>query len=188
MVAVEDIAWITYQLGRAPRQMTGVGHRCASGVPMVIVTQPLPETPERASFFPTLFWLTCPVAVKAVSRLEDEGWIQRWQERLSSDPVLNAAVMQAQQTYVRLRIEQLNPEQQQHVAETQPQLWNDLSRLGIGGVAEWGTVKCLHMHLAHYWGTHENPIGQWVEEQITVHSACRVCLDAGKAHHAGVAK
>jgi len=36
--------------------------------------------------FPTLYWLTCPEAVGAVSRLESDGWIKRLSHRAEVDP------------------------------------------------------------------------------------------------------
>ena len=36
--------------------------------------------------FPTTYWLTCPEAGKAVSRLEADGWIARFNERERTDP------------------------------------------------------------------------------------------------------
>src|SRR5258708_1152223 len=58
-----DLTAITRQLGRVPRGLLGVAHRCPCGLPDVVQTAPrLPDgTP-----FPTLYYLTCPRAVAAV--------------------------------------------------------------------------------------------------------------------------
>src|SRR5260370_35021297 len=60
-----DLTAITRQLGRVPRGLLGVAHRCPCGLPDVVQTAPrLPDgTP-----FPTLYYLTCPRAVAAVGR------------------------------------------------------------------------------------------------------------------------
>jgi len=44
------------QLGRSPRAIAGIGHRCGCGLPDVVTTEPrLPNgTP-----FPTTYYLTC---------------------------------------------------------------------------------------------------------------------------------
>src|SRR5260370_38842296 len=57
-----DLTAITRQLGRVPRGLLGVAHRCPCGLPDVVQTAPrLPDgTP-----FPTLYYLTCPRAVAA---------------------------------------------------------------------------------------------------------------------------
>src|SRR5260370_33809732 len=60
-----DLTAITRQLGRVPRGLLGVAHRCPCGLPDVVQTAPrLPDgTP-----FPTLYYLTCPRAVAAAGR------------------------------------------------------------------------------------------------------------------------
>ena len=58
------------QLGRTPRGTRAVAHRCPCGLPDVVETTPrlADGTP-----FPTLFYLTCPRATAACSRLESAG-------------------------------------------------------------------------------------------------------------------
>src|SRR5260370_42504027 len=65
-----DLTAITRQLGRVPRGLLGVAHRCPRGLPDGVQTAPrLPGgTP-----FPTLYYLTCPRAVAAASR-PGAGW------------------------------------------------------------------------------------------------------------------
>ncbi len=59
MIAARDQAVIAAQLGRAPRGLLGVAHRCPCGLPDVAETAPrLPD----GSPFPTLYYLTCPRA------------------------------------------------------------------------------------------------------------------------------
>ena len=62
-----DVAAIERQLGRVPRGMAGVAHRCPCGQPDVVRTAPrLPDgTP-----FPTTYYATCPRLTAAVSTLE----------------------------------------------------------------------------------------------------------------------
>src|ERR687893_2585657 len=80
-----DLDTVAAQLGRRPRATRGVGHRCPCGNPDVVETSPrlADGTP-----FPTLFYLTCPHATAACSRLESAGVMRDMQERLSTDPGL----------------------------------------------------------------------------------------------------
>ena len=82
MIAERDEAAIAAQLGRAPRGLLGVAHRCPCGRPDVAETAPrLPDgTP-----FPTLYYLTCPRAAAAVSQLEAAGLMREMTARLSDD-------------------------------------------------------------------------------------------------------
>ena len=83
-----DVRAVTRQLGRVPRGLLTVAHRCPCGLPDVIETAPrLPDgTP-----FPTLYYLTCPRAVAAVSRLEARGLMRDMGERVAADPSLRQA-------------------------------------------------------------------------------------------------
>ena len=67
MINPKDAAAVAAQLGRAPRGLRSVAHRCPCGLPDVVRTAPrlTDGTP-----FPTLYYLTCPRAAAAVSGLE----------------------------------------------------------------------------------------------------------------------
>ena len=65
-----DLRLVAEQLGRAPTVPFTVVARCPGGHPLVIRNAPVDE---RGEPFPTTFWLSCPDAVRAVSRLEAES-------------------------------------------------------------------------------------------------------------------
>jgi uncharacterized protein len=81
VISTRDEAVIALQLGRAPRGLLGVAHRCPCGLPDVAETAPrLPDgTP-----FPTLYYLTCPRANAAVSKLEAAGLMRDMTARLEA--------------------------------------------------------------------------------------------------------
>ena len=137
-----DEAVVERQLGRAPRGLRAVAHRCPCGLPDVVETAPrLPDgTP-----FPTLYYLTCPRAVAECSRLESALVMKEQNERLAVDPELAAAYASAHEDYLARR------EAAGHVAE-------------IAGVSAGGMptrVKCLHVHVAQALaeGPGGNPFG-----------------------------
>jgi exopolyphosphatase/guanosine-5'-triphosphate,3'-diphosphate pyrophosphatase len=137
---------VAEQLGRAPLTDFTVVARCGQGHPLVIRNRPIDRDGEP---FPTLFWLTCPLAVKAVSRLESEGWIRRLDARTSEDPDLGRALVTAHEDYAR--------ERGRWIPEASG--WG-----GVGGGR--GGVKCLHAHYANHLGGGEDPIGSWVAERV----------------------
>jgi uncharacterized protein len=73
-----DLTLVASQLGREPTTPFSVVARCPGGHPLVIRNHPFDAAGDP---FPTLFWLTCPDAVRAVSRLEAEGAIAMWNAR-----------------------------------------------------------------------------------------------------------
>lgn len=83
-----DIAAFELQLGRPPRGLRAIAHRCPCGQPDVVETAPrLPDgTP-----FPTTYYLTCPRAASAIGTLEANGVMKEMQARLATDPELAAA-------------------------------------------------------------------------------------------------
>ncbi len=69
-VAQGDLEMVARQLGRRPRGVVAIAHRCPCGAPAVVRTAPrLPDgTP-----FPTTYYATCPRLTAAISTLESEG-------------------------------------------------------------------------------------------------------------------
>ena len=87
-----DVETVRQQLGREPTTAFQVIVRCPTGHPLVIRDDPLDEHGEP---FPTMFWLTCPDAVRAVSRMEATGEIGRMNDRYDEDPLFHDAVDRA---------------------------------------------------------------------------------------------
>ena len=137
-----DRAAVAAQLGREPRAIRAVAHRCPCGNPDVVETSPrLPDgTP-----FPTLYYLTCPRASAAVGRLEASGLMREMSERLHADEQLAAGYRAAHESYLARR------EELGHVAE--------IAGISAGGMPN--RVKCLHVLVGHALATGPgvNPLG-----------------------------
>jgi hypothetical protein len=140
-----DEAAVAAQLGREPRAIHEVGHRCPCGNPDVVTTEPrLPDgTP-----FPTTYYLTCPRAASRIGTLEGSGLMKEMQDRLATDPALAADYEAAHQRYLDAR--------------------DALGRVPeIEGVSAGGMpdrVKCLHVLAAQALaqGRGANPLGDEV--------------------------
>ncbi len=133
---------VAAQLGRAPRAIRAVAHRCPCGNPDVIETSPrLPDgTP-----FPTLYYLTCPRAASLIGTLEASGLMSEMTDRLKVDDALAEAYRQAHLGYLQRR------EALAHVAE--------IDGISAGGMPT--RVKCLHVLVGHALaaGPGVNPLG-----------------------------
>ena len=138
----DDEAAITRQLGRVPRGVMRVAHRCPCGRPDVVQTAP--RLPDGAPF-PTLFYLTCPRASSAIGTLESSGLMREMEARLSGDPELAAQYRRAHDKYVAARAE----------IEGVP----EIDGISAGGMPD--RVKCLHVLVAHSLaaGPGVNPLG-----------------------------
>src|SRR5438105_3042880 len=88
----DDRTILAAQLGRDARGDIDVVARCRFGLPSVIKTSPYLEdgTP-----FPTLYYVVCPVAMRAIGRLEAAGTMRAYEERLHADEDLRNAYRRA---------------------------------------------------------------------------------------------
>jgi len=120
-----DRAVVQRQIGRPPRAFRCVAVRCPFGRPAVTEQSAYDDAGEP---FPTMFWLTCPHLVAAVSRLEAAGGVDRWTRVASEDAALHESLERAHAEQRALR-----PELDAGVAGARP---------GAGG------LKCLHAHVA----------------------------------------
>jgi hypothetical protein len=144
-----DAAVVAGQLGRPPRAVHAVGHRCPCGNPDVVVTEPrLPDgTP-----FPTTFYLTCPRAASRIGSLEGSGLMAEMSARLANEPGLAERYAAAHQRYLTAR------EAIGHVEE--------IAGVSAGGMPS--RVKCLHVLAgqALAQGRGVNPLGDEVLDRL----------------------
>ena len=144
-VSPDDVDAVAAQLGRQPRSIRAVAHRCGCGLPDVVSTEPrLPDgTP-----FPTTYYLTCPRAASRIGTLEGSGLMKEMEGRLAADPELAAAYAGAHHRYLAARSELGD------VAE--------IAGVSAGGMPD--RVKCLHVLAAHALaeGPGVNPLGDEV--------------------------
>lgn len=125
-----DLAAVAELLGRVPRGVVGIAHRCPCGRPDVVETAPrLPDgTP-----FPTTYYLVDPFAASAISTLEASGLMRRMQDRLATDPELAAAYAAAHEDYLARRARLGSVE--------------EIEGISAGGMPT--RVKCLHALAGH---------------------------------------
>jgi len=135
VTAAGDLAAVEAQLGREPRGVLGIAHRCPCGLPDVVETAPrLPDgTP-----FPTLYYLTCPRATAAMSRLEAAGLMREMTARLGTDAELRSAQISAHKSYARSRASAAAQAGVDPLPDGSPT---------AGGMPD--RVKCLHALAAH---------------------------------------
>jgi hypothetical protein len=147
--AARDEAAVAAQLGRAPRSIHGVAHRCPCGNPDVVATEP---RLEDGTPFPTTFYLTCPRAASLIGTLEASGLMREMTERLGEDPDLAAAYRRAHEAYLSFR---------GSIGEV-----SEISGVSAGGMPT--RVKCLHVLAgqALAQGPGVNPLGDEVVDLL----------------------
>jgi hypothetical protein len=148
------------QLGRAPRAIHEVGHRCPCGNPDVVTTQP---RLENGTPFPTTFYLTCPRATSAIGTLEASGLMREMTERLAHEPELAAAYRRAHDAYLAYRAT---------LGEVP-----EIAGVSAGGMPD--RVKCLHVLAAQALaqGPGVNPLGDEVLERLGEYWSDGPCVE-----------
>lgn len=148
-IDARDEAVVTAQLGRSPRAVHAVGHRCPCGNPDVVVTEPrLPDgTP-----FPTTFYLTCPRAASRIGALEGSGLMGELTARLAEEPELSRAYAAAHRRYLAAR---------EAIGRVE-----EIAGISAGGMPS--RVKCLHVLAgqALAQGRGANPLGDEVLDRL----------------------
>lgn len=82
---------VGWQLGRKITNMRRVVFRCPYGYPVVIESFPIKDGKP----FPTLYWLTCPHLRKEVSKLESQGYVKEFEEKLEREGKLREKMKKA---------------------------------------------------------------------------------------------
>jgi hypothetical protein len=164
LISAPDRAVVQAQLGRTPRAVRAVAHRCPCGNPDVVETSPrLPD----GSPFPTLYYLTCPRAASAIGTLEASGLMSEMTDRLAADTELAAAYAAAHESYLARR------EEIGHVDE--------IDGISAGGMPN--RVKCLHVLVGHALaaGPGVNPLGDEALDRLEDWWANGPCVPPGQA-------
>jgi hypothetical protein len=154
----EQLLLIERQIGRAPRGIEAIACQTEAGIPLVLQMRSLlGDTP-----FPTLYWLCSKDLSVAISRLEDAGWVKRIEQELQRDEALRHTFHAQQQRYVERR--QVLMRAPDRARLEQKGLAERFARHGIGGIARWDKVRCLHMQYAHWLAEGDNVIGERLEQ------------------------
>lgn len=132
----------------------------------------MPPILDDGTPFPTLYWLSCPLAATRIGRLESGGGVRRMEGKAASDPDFAAALEAAHRSYEEERDSLLG-------ADAGP-----VPTGGVGGSTQG--VKCLHAHYAHTRAGGDNPVGSLVAGWIEPLDCTEPCVLAGERNPAWV--
>jgi uncharacterized protein len=159
LIEARDEVAVEAQLGRPPRSVHGVAHRCPCGNPDVVATEP---RLEDGTPFPTTFYLTCPRAASMIGTLEASGLMGEMADRLAEDPALAAAYLRAHEEYLAAR---------EAIGDVP-----EIDGVSAGGMPN--RVKCLHALAAQSLaqGRGVNPLGDEVLDRLGSFWAAGPCV------------
>ncbi len=158
-------AVVERQLNRKVTNLKSVIRYCSFGYPVVVESYPVKDGEP----FPTLYWLTCPFLRKEVAKLEEKGWIKRFEKMIEEDPVFKEKLEKAHEVVKKRRDALIKDEN----------IRRALEGVGSGGIRDISHVKCLHLHLADYLAGVDNPVGEqvWLLIGVKECDGGRVCED-----------
>jgi serine/threonine protein phosphatase PrpC len=149
-----------------------------NAVPQVLILYPLNANDLQGRYnleegskpFPTITWMSCPNLFSKISKLEVDGWIAKFQKKLTNvnegKEEYRERMKVAHRLYSEFRWNLLTNEDKEMIEKAG---WaQNLRDIGIAGMAKCDTVKCLHTHYAHFlaFPEHGNIIGEWVHELL----------------------
>lgn len=147
---MDDRAAVAAQIERQPRSVIEVVARCHLDLPVVTA---VPPHLDDGTPFPTRYWLTCPLAVRRIGRIESEGGVKAAEARLAASPQLTA---RHEATTARYRADR--------DALVDDTIDRPRPSGGVGGAA--AGVKCLHAHYADHAAGNDNVVGEWTAVDI----------------------
>lgn len=133
-MAPQDLEVVAGQLGRPPRDLTGVAARCPFGYPAVVETGPVLT---GGAPNPTLLYLTCPALTTLVSRAEAGGAVGAFRSWIGTDPDAQGALGQITGLY-----------RERRAALAGDRCPNARLDAGIGGPRGPERASCLHAYAA----------------------------------------
>jgi len=145
-----DVATVSAQLGRVPRDPWRVAIRCSWDRPAVIVS---PSRLADGTPFPNLAWLTCPWLAEFASAEESEGGAAGYASRAAEDPAFAEALVVADAAVRDLRAAESGGD-------------DACASVGIAGQRDPLGVKCLHAHVALALLGVDDPVGEDVLSRV----------------------
>lgn len=146
---MSDREVVEAQIGRSLRAPSETVSRCHLGLPVVVE---VPPVLDDGTPFPTLYWLTCPLATTRIGRLEGAGGIKRLERKAETDLGFAQRLEESHASYAAER-DALVPEGMTPAPTG-----------GVGGTSVG--IKCLHAHYAHVRAGGDNPVGELVQDWI----------------------
>jgi len=141
---MDDGRAVAAQIERPLRSDAEVVVRCALDLP--VVTR-VPPVLDDGTPFPTRFWLSCPLAVRRIGRVEAAGGVKALQRHAAATPEFDDRLTAAHRRYASERNTAV-PAGAEHPPGG-----------GVGGTEIGAGIKCLHAHYGDHAAGNDNPVG-----------------------------
>ena len=157
-IAPAVVAQIKTLLGREPRGLEAVEVVDYQGAPSVIRVASLVDDKP----FPTMYWLVDKQLNYRIDQLEAGGLIARMQQIIDTDESLQSAMIHDHQQFILRRESHMSKAIKQRLIDQD--YFDPLQRRGIGGIANFTRIRCLHTYYASHL-VNPNTIGSWLDKE-----------------------
>ncbi len=122
------------------------------------------DAADNPTPFPTIYWLSDPALDREIADLERRGTVGQIEAMIRQDHDLLQSFHDDHVRYRAARWAMLTPDDRALV-EASPSLLRTFQG-GIGGIADFTTVKCLHAHIAHHLADHNTAAAMLLDGRI----------------------
>ena len=157
-IAPAVVAQIKILLGREPRGLEAIEVVDYQGAPSVIRVASLVDDKP----FPTMYWLVDKHLNYRIDQLEAGGLIARMQQMIDTDESLQSAMIYDHQQFILQRESHMSKVIKQRLIDQD--YFDPLQRRGIGGIANFTRIRCLHTYYACHL-VNPNTIGSWLDKE-----------------------
>lgn len=145
-------------LGREPRGLEAIAVYDREKQPSVIRVNSV----VNGQPFPTLFWLVDKKLNYLIDGLESTGVIARIQATIDNSSEHQLALADDHRQHIALRESFMSDETKRYLAEQG--YFDPLQKRGIGGIANFSRVRCLHTYYAAHLIS-RNTVGRMMDEE-----------------------
>ena len=157
-IAPAVVEQIKNLLGREPRGLEAIEVVNYQGAPSVIRVASLVDDKP----FPTMYWLVDKHLNYRIDQLEAGGLIARMQQMIDADESLQSAMIYDHQQFILQRESHMSKVIKQRLIDQD--YFDPLQRRGIGGIANFTRIRCLHTYYACHL-VNPNTIGSWLDKE-----------------------
>ncbi len=175
----DDLDIIRQQLGSQDVFISGIVERCDYGFPRIVLLDPVKKDNGIKELnyqaISNLMWLTCPYLNDRIHELETEGLIRRITDFIQEDKTLKSMMRNAHANFYHLR----NVIYKKFNRFAESALDGNIMRIlkkGIGGIKDFDTLKCLHIHFCHYRVFEDNIAGLMTYRLLDGNLNCEDCI------------
>lgn len=157
-------------VGRGARaEVAAVAHRCAHGMPQVLLCAPV----AHGRPFPTTFWLACPHLDRLIGAVESAHGVPALEREMELCP---RDCEQYALLHARMRLAMIGRRRRAFMRAYRGGIYGAIRRGGVGGIRYDGAprAKCVHLQAASYLATGHHPGAAFIERAISEWS----CADA----------